>query len=760
MGFHIALCIVSLLAISVAGRQLARDALGIRGAPGAAIAAFVCSASLIVCASFIGLILPYYYVAIPALVAAALIAHKLMKGGNSAPHSRDSLGPDDNRRLSFPVTAVLVIAGAVVFSHTVFALVTPPAPTDAFLDHLVFPAEWLKASKITMVQTLSPDQATTYYPANGELLYLWLMQPLGDDLITGLLEAVSLVFAALACVRIGRRLGLAANTAVAAAALAAMTPGAVNLTQQFGVDMFFAAAFLCSIAFLLPGGDPKSSRGEIVAAGLAAGLAVGTKYVGVPFALLLLPLVFMKRQNMSRPAAAAVFTAAAASTCAFWYFRNLAVTGSPFYPMGFDIAGIEIFRGAFDRAAMYNSYLHIPVDNIPYLITTVSELIAGRWLLACGLLAFAGGAILSKRPVAVAAGVALAAVAAAGYIAVASGGEATGAAFPILPAAAAAAFAAAVSSVLRRQPWWRHYTLWLAPLFILFYWYVNPYNTANNHRFVIPAVFIASLALAAVLEMHGKKWAQWTLAALAVPAAAATHDSLSRILRFFSDAAEAWPEEAWYRLGLQTGLTAALAIVFILAAAAAWRGNRRAPAAALLLAATAAFALFLPLKSAFMEEGRYRWYAGHYLAHGWQWLDEAISVPATIAYAGNCSPYGLYGDRLENRVVYINTDGRTDLLFHDYELEYRNNPGYIRPVESVGLNHMFRGRRDYDGWREALRREGVDLLFVSREFYRGVISDTVELEWAIQNPRDFRPAYRRGDVFIFMLVHGSGTKPD
>ncbi len=755
-------CILSFSILCAVSWLVAADVLRLRDPLDRAVGAFVCGASFIVIALeisspyFFAPVLPLEYFAFFALV---LYHHFGKKKNDVETATGSSREAGHSPVISLPIKILIAVACAVFFANFVFALVTPPAPTDAFLDHLVFPAEWLRAAHITLVQTLSPDQATTYYPGNGELLYLRLMMPLHDDLLAGLLEPLSLVFAALACVRIGLRAGLDRNAAFGAAALAVMAPGVINLTQQFGVDMFFAASLLCSTAFLLPADESENTYAEIIVAGLAAGLAVGTKYVGVPFAVLLIPLLLIKRKRMSRPVAVVLFSAAAAATCGYWYIRNIILTGSPFYPMGFDIGGIEFFRGAFNRSAMFNSYLHIPVQDVSYLGSIISGLIAGKWLLAAAALLFVAGALTAKNTISrVVAVILILSVAAAGFISY-SGTGVLAAAVPFLPLLAAAAYAIIISAVMRDRPRRLHYTLWLAPLFILFYWYVNPYNTANNYRFTIPAVFIAFVALAAVVGARERRWNHWAIASLAVPALAANYVSLSRISRFFHDAVSNAPTDAWYNLGMRTGIFAAL--VFAASALAVWasRARRRTVAAAFVLLALAATGAFLNTKKHFMDEGRYKWYAGHYLAQGWSWLEAAIRVPATIAYAGNCSPYGLYGNGFKNTVVYINTDGRTGRIFHDYEIGARKAAAYAPPTESVGLNYIFRGNRDYDRWRQALRRERVDLLFVSREFYRGVISDPVELTWAVENPRDFKLAYHRGDVFIFMLLDHRRSAP-
>jgi len=117
-------------------------------------------------------------------------------------------------------------------------------------------------------------------------------------------------------------------------------------------DLIVAALVLSGVLFLLRSLGPDSRRNtrvwEISLAGLSLGLAAGTKYTILPFVavltLIVVTLILVRgsrvrarargdriRGNAARTIA--VFAVSLALPSAFWYVRNLLVTGSPVAPL-------------------------------------------------------------------------------------------------------------------------------------------------------------------------------------------------------------------------------------------------------------------------------------------------------------------------------------------------------------------------------------------------------------------------------------------
>lgn len=683
------------------------------------------------------------YTAVFIVVILTILSGRLFKAS--------SVSQGDTANNDFKICPLSCLTlGTAAFTLAIFAassITAPPPPTDAFLDHLAFPADWLQAGRISLVQTLSPDQATTYYPANAELVYLWLMLPFHDDLITGLLEPLSLFLCWLASCRFLTRLGVSRNLSMALSAVAACVPGVVIMTLHSGVDLFFCFSVVACAAFLAPDASGRRTSAELAIAGLSAGLAVGTKYVGIVSVIFLLPLIFStgRHDSLSRHFKNfLLFSLFAIISGSFWYLRNIILTGSPLYPMGLQIGGTNLFEGAFYRDAMFNAYLHISVGDVKYFSNILLNILFGKWLFLAAVTSHLLYRIFivkkGRVPCALAAGVAL--IAALAYKTGLSDRMSGALLILILSCALAVMLASGAGEGL-----WRKYAALLGPILILSFWFVNPYNTANNYRFMAPAVFFIAAALFTNKDGLFEKFAALALSLIALYH---NHELILNFLKLLSGFTSAGPTP-WQR---QVAPTAILAVVFCglcICALALILNRKKFGAYLFVLLAILVLPFFFTFKNNNMERGRYAWYSSHYLGAGWAALDR-IKQPVTVAYAGNCSQYGLYGNKLKNKVKYVNLDGAKNLLFHDYEKSIREHDGYIMPVESVGLNYIFRGSGDYGEWKKALSREGVDILFVTREFYRGIISDPQELTWAKEHPENFKLLFNKADAFIFAVI--------
>lgn len=729
----------------------------LKSAPDRIMAFFIMFASLVVfqlefAGSGIG---PLKISYASSLVMFGLLLATLLYGKKAPENSERPAPPSTFEKLG-PAPALAVAAAfSVIFLYAAYALIAPPAPTDAFLDHLVFPAEWLRAGKIVMVQTLSPDQATTYYPSNSELLYLWNMLPIHDDLLAGLLEPACLLISAIAGCRIATRMGLKSGPAIAAAAISAAVPGVAVMALHSGVDLFFTAFILCCAAFLMPDENGERSIGEIALAGFAAGLAIGSKYVGVISVACLAPLLLAGmggKKSIKIPSTILIFAACAAITGGFWYFRNYVFTGSAFYPLGLKIGDATIMPGAFYKQAMRNAYLHVSYGDIKAFANIFRIHLLGPIapaLFAAGFVAFRFG---DSRRAAKAVFAMLCLSICAAILLIKKDIDLRMFGW-IVPAALLALSGLLLIIADKECEWWKRYAAFLGPLLFIIFWFVNPYNTANNYRFTAPAVFFIA---ACVFPRADDNRSSWFFGAAALVAVFSNMATIKRCAAFLVMALRNPGEDAW--LGA-VGWTTFFAALFCAALSAALifafigkKGYFRI----CICAACLALPIFLHVKSGQMEIGRYNWYGSHYLGRGWRAVG-AIKQPLIIAYAGNCSPYGLYGNRLKNKVKYINLDGRRGKLFHDYENELKRMPGYIMPVDSVGLNYVLRSSQNYEKWLETLRYEQAAILFVSREFYRGVISDPVELTWALSNPKTFKQVYHSGDVFVFAIRNNAGN---
>jgi hypothetical protein len=164
------------------------------------------------------------------------------------------------------------------------------------------------------------------------------------------------------------------------------------------------------------------------------------------------------------------------------------------------------------------------------------------------------------------------------------------------------------------------------------------------------------------------------------------------------------------------------------------------------------------------------------LIFGWRWI-AANTHHSTVAYTGINLPYPLTGDRLTNRVVYVNIDGHLRWRFHDYDRAYRTGrltllspllaagsgelmPMTDRPgVKASALRPRYERLQGYrDAWIHNLRALGVAHLFVSSltayevdYMWHNGGDFPVEDDWASDDPQVFRVEYENPQVRIYAV---------
>jgi hypothetical protein len=203
---------------------------------------------------------------------------------------------------------------------------------DSMWYHLPQSAVFVQTGSVTDLHFTDPYFTNWYYPANSELLHAVPMLAFDRDWFSPLLNHLFLALGLLAAWCIGRPWGLGPATLIAAAVVfgAEMTidfqPGEARN------DAVGLAFFLAAIAFLVKGRrglSPLSPLPVLILAGLAAGLAVGTKLsVLAPVAALVVGVAVLAGRGR-RLRDGAVFLAAVIAGGGFWYLRNLIHSGNP-----------------------------------------------------------------------------------------------------------------------------------------------------------------------------------------------------------------------------------------------------------------------------------------------------------------------------------------------------------------------------------------------------------------------------------------------
>jgi hypothetical protein len=158
---------------------------------------------------------------------------------------------------------------------------------------------------------------------------------------------------------------------------------------------------------------------------------------------------------------------------------------------------------------------------------------------------------------------------------------------------------------------------------------------------------------------------------------------------------------------------------------------------------------------------------------GWQWVRDNVRG-GTIAYAGNNIPYPLFGERLTNRVYYVNIDRHLDWRLHDYARAKQRRrddapddserlataSGVLRPaaptVDGAVRPRAARMQGYRDAWLANLKALHVTHLFVTSlsayeidYMWHDAGGFPIEAAWAERDPDAFVLAYANPQVQVY-----------
>jgi hypothetical protein len=605
---------------------------------------------------------------------------------------------------SFPLPAVAAIAAMVVLVVAV-GMTRPPQAYDSLNYHLYFPARWIQDGRLSIVPTPFGDEAPAYAPVNGELFFLWLMVPLHGDLAARAGQVPFYLLAGLALYALARRLGARPEHAIYAPAFFLLANPIVDQATGANVDLVCSSMFLVSLYFIIRAIDTDELR-DWLFAGVCLGLYGGTKFVSLVFApALILPLVWKSVQDRRLPSHRTWWALPGIFACALpWYARNWFVAGSPVYPASLGFGPITIARGAFTRQAMLHSPFHVATSDWLALIVSVIHAFDLPLLLVALPFLVIGALSLARRwrswPVGV---------------------------FLIVP-------------------------ILLVPL----YWFGLPENVET--RFLAPLVGLALVPMAFVFGtrpawnalVHGLYAAGLVWIVLGMQVSVPSPDSLPWLMKgWLTLQGSLNPRFGWVALG-------------VAGAGAAWYAAYRTRRTGIGPLACCAIACALvggasergcpPNGCEFLETAPN--FIRRTTEDGWAWMT-AHAAHATVAYTGTNIPYALFGDRLTNRVYYVNIGYHADWRFNDYDRARRRRPDYQPPDRTRPRYERQNGNPA--AWMENLRSRGVNYLFIgAMSSFEDSLWQTdegfpVEDRWAESEPGAFDLLFANPDVRIYAV---------
>jgi len=246
--------------------------------------------------------------------------------------------------------SLLVMAGVIAITVFTWAVTTKHALDrgifnfDSLWYHMPFAVDMAQTHSVVGMHHVETVFTNWFYPQNSELLHAVGILLTGRDTLSLFLNFGWLAMAFLAAYCVGRPYGRGPTTTVAAAILLACHTLVVRDPGAAKNDLAAAALLLASIAILVEAWNanrvvPLSSiagqrnhdlgRWAVAAAGLAAGLAAGTRVTGLAMAGASTVAVVVLAPRGRRVAAFGWWFLPALAGGAFWYLRNLVVAGNP-----------------------------------------------------------------------------------------------------------------------------------------------------------------------------------------------------------------------------------------------------------------------------------------------------------------------------------------------------------------------------------------------------------------------------------------------
>jgi len=595
---------------------------------------------------------------------------------------------------------IIFLALAVFFFGFYLEAYVPPLGTDAYIYHLTFPVQWMKAGSLIRTATVFHEPAPTYSPMNGEFFYAWLMIALKSDIIAANGQFIFLPFAALAIYLIFARVGLSQRLALGLAAFFFLSRPFFQELDIAYVDLISLSFYLSGIYFLL---NLKSGWRSLLFFSISLGLFAGAKYVNLIYLAALSPFMIygllsskkkaLQDEGLEGRRGAWIFGALLcfAALSGYSYIRNLIETGNPFFPSDFSLFGIRIFSGMFNPGSL--------IEKESGLAGIIGVFIAPQEKYSPG--AIAGGLLLLVSILAV----------------IKSGLRKE-------PGPLLLALSPFIAGALYffYSPF-RDYRL-LFPLYAGLYINAGIVFRSFLDRKYVREIFIVLLVAIALFEMWAPITAGWAFAEKIT--ALLVFCIIVALLFVITGAAALWklalsrmPQKASF---IKTTTVAALMIFAIYFVLGLWN---------------------VYFKS--YEARRYIYISDRWADFGkcWRWLHEnEPEKNLRVACTGTQMIYPLFDKEFKNDVFYISVQKRRKHYFHEFGVRFD------KPMKAMLVHEahkVFEKNPDFASWYERLRGKNIDYIFVAG-------SDRIENRWIMREPDKFVAEFSSGDVKIVKIA--------
>jgi hypothetical protein len=338
-------------------------------------------------------------------LAFAVGAHLFLRRREADAEAAGPPAPSASRIAVWLAAAAVAAAAAAWMVPTLASLAGGMDRADSLWYHMPQAARFADGGNLARIDYFDPIFFASYYPANSEVLHAIPLLAFGRDILSPLLNLGFLALGLLAAYCIGRPYGVGPLSLIGGA----IALGAQNLVEfQAGEalnDIVGVAFVLAAVAILVnartdprewregrPISDKGASLAPIAVAGLAAGLAAGTKLSFLaPVVALAIGVAWIAKGARLR--AFAWFALPAFLGGGYWFLRNLFAVGNPIPYSAFGPLGLPTPERAFELRPGF-SVFHYATDTqvwSDWFFPGLHESFGLLWPLT--ILAFVGGGL-------------------------------------------------------------------------------------------------------------------------------------------------------------------------------------------------------------------------------------------------------------------------------------------------------------------------------------------------------------------------------
>lgn len=306
---------------------------GWRGAPARLVEVTVAVGLVTVVSEVLGTFGALYIGALILAMVAVAFASRLVPQDPSGGQTARGVDPGVLASLvAIAVIAIVVFDWAVTAKHALDAGIFN---FDSLWYHMPFSADMVQSHSTTGMHHVETVFVNWFYPQNSELLNALGILAAGRDTLSLFINFGWLAVAFLAAYCVGRPYGRGIPTTIVAAILIGCHTLVVREPGAAKNDLMAAALLLAGMAILIEAWNAQETDRRVLygwplaAAGLAVGLAAGTRLTVFAFAAALSVVVIVLAPSGKRWKAAGWWFVAGLLGGGYWYLRNLLVAGSP-----------------------------------------------------------------------------------------------------------------------------------------------------------------------------------------------------------------------------------------------------------------------------------------------------------------------------------------------------------------------------------------------------------------------------------------------